>query len=176
MARGKKLTILLLMLTFGVGYFAGILSGPTLATSTTPRIEAAKPVKSRSRKEECGRREKHSRRRRAGFIEHLSKKLALNGEQGAKLEDIVGASLKKYEELRREMGPRFKQIHQETRAEIRTILTAEQLPKFEAWTKEMDERRAKWAARRKSSRSSSESAQADDKTEKGEPQKEDAQK
>lgn len=65
------------------------------------------------------------------MVRRLSSKLDLSAEQRKRLEAIIESKRGRLEALRTEMHPRFEEIRESTRAEIRGILDERQRAKFE---------------------------------------------
>lgn len=65
------------------------------------------------------------------MVRYFSRKLDLSEEQKTQLIAILESKREKIRSLNQEMRPRFQEIREATRAEIRSILTPEQQVKFE---------------------------------------------
>ena len=72
------------------------------------------------------------------------KELKLTDDQKVKVRKILGSSVDQMQALRAEMRPKFQAIRGEMNREIRTILTAEQLKRFEAMEAEWEARMGRW--------------------------------
>ena len=83
----------------------------------------------------------HRRFSRHSVVDYLHKKLALSQSQTQQLQQIINNMEKKESELRDQVAPRFQAIREETRAETRKILNAQQLDKFNAMVKRWDAKR-----------------------------------
>ena len=88
------------------------------------------------RRDERGRMGKSTR-----MVDQLTKDLALTPEQQQQLAAILEDTRKKYEAAYVGIRPQMEQARQEGRAGIRTMLTPEQLPKFEEVLRRIDEER-----------------------------------
>ncbi len=88
------------------------------------------------RRDERGRMGKSTR-----MVDQLTKDLALTPEQQQQLAAILEDTRKKYEAAYVGIRPQMEQARQEGRARIRTMLTPEQLPKFEEVLRRIDEER-----------------------------------
>ena len=66
------------------------------------------------------------------FIERLERDLALTAEQRARIDEILQRARAESDDLQREMGPRVRGHMQQTRRQIRSVLTPEQQEKFDA--------------------------------------------
>ena len=78
----------------------------------------------------------------ARMVERVSHNLGLSAEQRTKLAAILDRTHQRFTALRGEVDPKFEAIRGQTRAEIETILTPEQVTRFR-------ELHAKREARRK---------------------------
>lgn len=84
--------------------------------------------------------------RRDGFnkeraVAHLQKVLNLSASQVQQINLIFDDSVKKIDDLQKQLEPQLQEIHAETRARIRQVLSAEQARKFDDYLKQIDERR-----------------------------------
>lgn len=77
----------------------------------------------------------------ARIVEQLTRELALTPEQQQQLNSILEDTRKKYEVTYSAIRPQMEQARQEGRTHIRSMLTPEQLPKFEAYLRRIDEER-----------------------------------
>ena len=77
----------------------------------------------------------------AELLQRFGSKLRLTTEQHARVAAILEAKRQKIDALRAEIHPKFDQIRQETRTEIRQLLTPEQQRTFDAMTAEWESRR-----------------------------------
>jgi len=78
---------------------------------------------------------------RANFVSHLKKDLNLSDTQVQQVGDIIDSSTKKFAATQHQADSQFNAIRQETRGQIRQILSAEQIPKFDELVRHWDERR-----------------------------------
>jgi Spy/CpxP family protein refolding chaperone len=69
----------------------------------------------------------------ARLIDRLDRELDLTDEQRTRLQQIFEARREPLERTQREMRDRMEREQRELQAEIRTVLTAEQQPKFDRW-------------------------------------------
>lgn len=76
----------------------------------------------------------------ARMLEKFSDEIDLSPDQIAAVGKILEAKREKITALRAEVHPRFKEIRESTRAEIRALLTDQQRPKFEKLQEEWDAR------------------------------------
>jgi len=90
------------------------------------------------RRDERGRAGGSSR-----MVEQLTRELALTQEQQQQLNSILEETRKQYETTYTTIRPQMEQTRQEGRTRIRTMLTPEQLPKFEGYLRRIDEERKK---------------------------------
>ena len=65
------------------------------------------------------------------ILDKFSKDLNLTSKQKKELEKILEKKHEKIIELRSEIHPKFKALHESTRKEIKAILTQEQIEKFD---------------------------------------------
>lgn len=77
------------------------------------------------------------------IVEQLTGELKLTPEQQQKLTATLEETRSRYQGVYEQYRPQIEQIRQEGRQKIRTFLTAEQLPKFEAYLQRIDEARKK---------------------------------
>lgn len=66
------------------------------------------------------------------MLERFSAKLGLSPEQKTKIQELLESKRQKIKVLRAEVHPKFEEIRNATREEIRQLLTAEQQEKFDA--------------------------------------------
>jgi Spy/CpxP family protein refolding chaperone len=74
-------------------------------------------------------------------FEQLSKRLELNSDQKAKVQQIFGDTREKLQALRKESEPRVNDIRQQTDQRLQQVLTADQWQKFQQMRNEMRGRR-----------------------------------
>lgn len=79
------------------------------------------------------------------MLERFSAKLGLSPEQKTKIQELLESKRQKIKVLRAEVHPKFEEIRNATREEIRQLLTAEQQEKFDAM---QSERESYWKRRR----------------------------
>lgn len=83
------------------------------------------------------------------MLERFSRELNLTPDQKSKVQKIMEDSRTKLEALHTEMGPKFDEIRNASKQEIRAILTPEQTAKFDTleakWEAVRQKRRAHWA-------------------------------
>jgi len=91
--------------------------------------------------------DRRDERGRAGgpsrMVEQLTRELALTAEQQQQLNSILEETRKQYETTYTTIRPQMEQTRQEGRGRIRSMLTPEQLPKFEGYLRRIDEERKK---------------------------------
>ncbi|OGS04783.1 MAG: hypothetical protein A3G41_04020 [Elusimicrobia bacterium RIFCSPLOWO2_12_FULL_59_9] len=80
----------------------------------------------------------------ARMVERFNKKLDLTAEQSAKVAAILEEKRKKIKALRGEFGPRFEEIRNSARAEIRGVLDDRQREKFD----KLQAKDSRWKKRR----------------------------
>ena len=74
-------------------------------------------------------------------VDYLQKELSLSPSQTQQLQQIVNNMEEKESELRDQIEPQFQAIREETRAETRKILNAQQVQKFNEMVKRWDANR-----------------------------------
>jgi len=80
-------------------------------------------------------------------VEQLTRELNLTPEQQQKLTATLEETRSRYQAVYELYRPQIELARQEGRQRIRAFLTAEQLPKFEAYLQRIDEARKKRSAR-----------------------------
>ena len=85
---------------------------------------------------------------RQHMIKKMEHDLRLNAEQKTQLEAIFKITGPRMKTMRAEMRPKFEALRDETRAEIRKMLTPEQIPRFEELNQKMDVRWNKYRSKR----------------------------
>lgn len=91
---------------------------------------------------------KHDRPHSSHMRKKLYRELQLSPEQKTKVDAILKASREKLDKLVGEGRPKLESIRQETKTEIRKLLTAEQQIKFDVLSAKMEARRAEREKRR----------------------------
>ncbi|HSG81654.1 MAG TPA: hypothetical protein VLC48_05355 [Gemmatimonadota bacterium] len=81
------------------------------------------------------------RDRRGGYIDWLAAELQLSDEQRVEVEAIVQRHQELLSDVWREMRPRYEELREQARADIKAVLTQEQLEAYEALLAEEAERR-----------------------------------
>lgn len=84
-------------------------------------------------------------RRHGRMAEMMSRKLKLSPEQKVELRRILDAKRQRMHAMRSEVEPKFEELRESTRLEIRAVLTPEQREK-------LDRLEAKWRKRREKMR------------------------
>jgi Spy/CpxP family protein refolding chaperone len=79
--------------------------------------------------------------RRANRVEELTKELSLTPQQAQQLDGILFRRHAEAKAIHDQTDAQMDSLRQRGRAELRSILTPEQLPKFEEFLKRMDEQR-----------------------------------
>ena len=108
-----------------VGFLAGLVIGCAVVASPLRRYL----------RESWDKRPHHER-----MLDKLSSRLSLTPEQKTKMAAIFEAKRSRIEALMAEGRPKFDAVREETRAEIRKILTPEQIAKFETLEAKMEKR------------------------------------
>lgn len=90
------------------------------------------------------------------FIQRIDEKVGLSGAQKTQIRQILDNSREKYAEIHKEtdplmkkLEPQFDALRQQTRNEIRAVLTDSQLPKVEEMFKEQDRKQQEEKERHK---------------------------
>ena len=79
--------------------------------------------------------------RRARRVAQLTQELALTPQQAQQLDGILLQRHTETKAIHDQLDAQMNQVREKGRAQVRTILTPEQLPKFETFLKRMDEER-----------------------------------
>jgi Spy/CpxP family protein refolding chaperone len=79
--------------------------------------------------------------RRAQRVQELTKELSLNPQQVQQVDSLLQQRHAESKALRDQTDAQLDAIRQKGRAQLRTILTPDQLPKFEDFLKRVDEQR-----------------------------------
>lgn len=85
--------------------------------------------------------------RRAKRVAEMTKEVGLNEEQSAKVDAIVRETHEEMKSIHEKADAGVDAAREKARDQMRAILTAEQLPKFEAMVKRMDADRKKAAGK-----------------------------
>jgi len=93
-------------------------------------------------------RDRDPRDRTTFIISKMDDKMGLSTDQQSRIRDILEATAQKYFDIRKKMEPvvkdfepLFDQVRQQSREQIRGVLTEKQLPKYQELTDEQDKRR-----------------------------------
>ena len=81
--------------------------------------------------------------RRAKRVADMTKELGLNAEQSAKFDEIIRGAHQDMKGIRDGAEKQVDVVREKAREQMRTVLTEEQKPKFEAMLQKMDEARKK---------------------------------
>jgi Spy/CpxP family protein refolding chaperone len=81
--------------------------------------------------------------RRANRLAELTKELQLTPEQSQKVDAVLHQAHDDMRTIREKSEADIDAVRQKARSEMRTFLTPEQLPKYEAFVKKVDEERKK---------------------------------
>lgn len=71
----------------------------------------------------------------------LNKRLDLTSDQQTKIHDILKDTFSQYDSIGKDMEPRINDVRQHSRDRIRSVLTKDQLAKFEEMVAESDKKR-----------------------------------
>ena len=84
---------------------------------------------------------------RERYVRELTEAVRLQPDQMGSLDAALDETREEFLALRRRLQPQFEEVRQRARQRIRSVLNAEQQPRFEAFVKRWDEeRRAEEAA------------------------------
>ena len=81
--------------------------------------------------------------KRAHKVEELTKLLQLTPEQQQKLDKSLTVLQGQMKEVHKQIEPQMDEVRQKGRAEIRSFLTPEQIPKFDEFARKLDAERKK---------------------------------
>lgn len=81
------------------------------------------------------------------FLRQLDQKIALTPDQHNQIAAIMDDTIADYHKIYAPMSPQFEEARQHGRQRMRGVLTPEQLPRFEAYLKQLDEQRKQEEAR-----------------------------
>jgi Spy/CpxP family protein refolding chaperone len=81
--------------------------------------------------------------RRARRVAEMTDKIGLTPDQAGKVDGVIRQAHESMKALHEKFDSDVENVRLNARKEIRTILTPEQLPKYEAYVKKMDEERKK---------------------------------
>jgi uncharacterized iron-regulated membrane protein len=84
--------------------------------------------------------------RRAARVADLTRELQLTPEQSQKVDTVLHQAHDEMRTIREKSDADMDAVKQKARSEMRTFLTPEQLPKYEAFVKKLDEERKKQQA------------------------------
>jgi Spy/CpxP family protein refolding chaperone len=115
-------------------FLLGIALGGVLTHIADQRVMSAAPHQT---KEDWRKR----------VVNEMTHELNLSGDQQQQVTAILEDTKKKYDSVFETTRPQMEQARQEGRARMRSVLTPEQLPKFDEYLKRLDERRRQNANR-----------------------------
>lgn len=128
MIKSKSMSIILAVVIFTVGVFCGLF---------LDRLGPSYKIYPRLRWVQRCREEKIVGQLRDRF----SKKLDLAKEQKEKLSQILNKHKTAMEELKKEIGPKFKELKNSMKEEIKSILSDKQKEKFDRMTERYEKRK-----------------------------------
>jgi Spy/CpxP family protein refolding chaperone len=79
--------------------------------------------------------------RRARRVAQLTRDLSLTPEQSQQMDNVLKEIHAEMKAAREQSDAQFDQLRQKGRSEMRAVLTAEQMPKFDEFLKRLDEER-----------------------------------
>ena len=77
------------------------------------------------------------------YLQQLSRQLNLTSEQRTQIETVMDQTISDYNRVFLTVSPQLDEARQQGRQRIRAVLTPDQLPKFEAFIRQLDEQRDK---------------------------------
>jgi hypothetical protein len=77
------------------------------------------------------------------FLQQLGQELNLTPQQRQRIDAILGDTVTQYHRIYAPISPQIEQARSDGRQRIRGVLDPQQLPKFEAYVKRLDEQRKK---------------------------------
>ncbi len=83
------------------------------------------------------------RRGKEDVFEHMRRDLNLSDQQATEIRAILDQTRNNYRALRTEVGPRYDELRENSRAQIRALLTPEQQKRFDEKVAEHDARHNK---------------------------------
>ncbi len=81
--------------------------------------------------------------RRAKRVAEMTDAIGLTPDQAGKVDEVIRQAHESMKALHEKFEADIENVRMNARKEIRTVLTPEQLPKYEAYVKKMDEERKK---------------------------------
>jgi Spy/CpxP family protein refolding chaperone len=84
------------------------------------------------------------------LLQQLTRDLNLTPEQHSQIDSIMDSTLTDYNRILAPLSPQLEQVRQQGRQRIRAVLTPAQLPKFDAFIRQLDERRSRYDQQPKS--------------------------
>lgn len=73
-----------------------------------------------------------------GALQELERELRLTEDQKEQVKQVLNSTRQKYKELQAQVHPRFLAIRDESRSQIRALLTPEQQALYEQWLRKRD--------------------------------------
>jgi hypothetical protein len=80
---------------------------------------------------------------KAEFLHQLDQRLVLTPEQHSQIASIMDDTVSEYHKIYAPLGPQFEEARQHGRQRMRGVLSPDQLPKFEAYLRQLDDQRKK---------------------------------
>jgi len=124
----RKKAAIWLALVFILGTATGGVFGYSLARRSYAANKAVMPSEAE---------------RRAKKLAEMTQEIGLNSEQAQKAEGIIKAAQTEIRGIREKNDAEVDMVRMRTRGEMRAFLTPEQLPKFEAYVRRLDEEKKK---------------------------------
>ena len=117
--QGSRKAFLLVLLVFVLGIALGSVGTHVVTT----RVRAARPQGAHNQ---------------ANAMVIFTKDLNLSPEQQKQIETILNQTRSRYEEIHKQDDPEYEKVRQESREQIRQVLTPEQKPKFDDLLRRID--------------------------------------
>lgn len=85
--------------------------------------------------------------RRARRVAEMTREIGLTTEQSQKLDKVIESAHEEMRKVREKSDMDLEAVRQRARGQMREFLTPEQMPKFEAYVRKLDEERKKTGAK-----------------------------
>jgi len=87
------------------------------------------------------RNRRNGRNDRSPMVPRLTQELRLTADQQAQLSEILRDTRARFDALRQEMDPQFREVRQQSRERMRQVVTPEQRPGLESFLQRLDDDR-----------------------------------
>lgn len=115
----KLRTVLFILLSFVLGVATGVFGGKYILPGRPGGEYSQREIK-----------------------KEFSERLKLDPSQEARIDSIVEEHRKKFNEIRKRFGGEFRAQRESLRADIKSLLTPEQIARYDEYIKEMDRKEA----------------------------------